>query len=71
MKIPTSFQLMAHTINVRTIPAARWKHKDCIGLYNYEKQQIEVRDDGGATMPFHTFAHELTRHSKMDSHLIN
>jgi len=51
---------MAHTINVRAIPSAKWKHKDCIGFYNYEKQRIEVKDDGTGTMPWHTFAHELT-----------
>lgn len=59
MRIPKSFRLMAHTIKVRAVPEGKWKHKDCVGFYNYEKQQIELRD-GGGTMPGHIFTHELT-----------
>jgi hypothetical protein len=58
MRIPSSFRLMGHTIKVKAIPAEKWKHKDCIGLYNYEKQLIELKD-GGETMPGHTFLHEV------------
>lgn len=50
---------MAHTIKVKAVPAEKWKHADCVGFYNYEKQQIEIKD-GGGTMPAHIFTHELT-----------
>lgn len=58
MKIPTSFRLMAHTIRVRAIPAGDWKHPDCVGLYNADKQLIELRDQPG-TQSGHIFAHEM------------
>jgi hypothetical protein len=58
MRIPKSFRLMAHTIKVKAVPAEKWKHKDCVGFYNYDKQQIELRD-GDGTMPGHIYAHEL------------
>lgn len=50
---------MAHTIKVKSIPADKWKLPDCVGFYNYEKQQIELKDHG-KTMPGHIFYHELT-----------
>jgi hypothetical protein len=58
VKIPRSFQLMAHTITVKAIPGDKWRHKDCVGFYNYEKQRIELKD-AGTTMPGHIFMHEL------------
>lgn len=59
MQIPTSFRLMAHRIRVKSVPEAKWKHTDCIGMYSADKQLIELRDNGG-TLTGHVFTHELT-----------
>lgn len=59
MRIPCSFRLLAHTIHVKAIPASKWKHTDCVGIYQADKQQIEVKD-GPGTMPGHILCHEIT-----------
>ena len=58
MRIPVSFHLMAHTIKVRAVPSDQWRHKDCVGLYDADKQLIELRHQPG-TQSEHIYTHEL------------
>jgi hypothetical protein len=59
LKIPTSFRLLAHKVTVHRIPAARWKHADCVAYYEADKHRIYIRESTDA-MPGHCFFHELT-----------
>lgn len=49
---------MAHKIKVKAVSAEKWKHKDCVGFYDYEHQLIKVKD-GPGTMPGHILCHEV------------
>jgi hypothetical protein len=43
VRIPSSFRLMGHTITVELVPPIKWKHPDCIGLFNPQSMSIQVR----------------------------
>ena len=58
MNLPTQFNLMAHTIKVKAIPAEKWKRDDCLGLYNPATRVIEVRAQG-TQMDGHVYYHEV------------
>ena len=58
MKIPTSFQLMGHTVQVRVVAKKDWKRKDCTGLFDPEHMIIFIKQ-APATMQAHIFCHEL------------
>ena len=57
--IPKRYKLMGHTINVHVVPEARWKQKDCVGLYEPHRRRILVRGSVDDSLKQHTFCHEL------------
>jgi Zn-dependent peptidase ImmA (M78 family) len=58
--IPASLKLLGHTITVRLVPEAEWKHDDCVGLYEAHRHRILIRDSISESLQHHTFYHELT-----------
>lgn len=60
-RIPRSFTIMGHTIEVRRIPRARWKAgKDCLGFFDPANMVIAVCSTACVTTQEHTFWHEVT-----------
>jgi hypothetical protein len=64
--IPKSFQLAGHTIEVRSVPARKWKHgKDCVGIWLPEHYRIEIRSSLRGSNRQQVFTHELI-HAMLD-----
>lgn len=64
--IPKSFQLAGHTIEVRSVPARKWKHgKDCVGIWLPEHYRIEIRSHLRGSNRQQVFTHELI-HAMLD-----
>ena len=59
-RIPRRFQLMGHTITVRRVPKARWKHKDCCGYFDPAKMIIAVCTGPSISSQEQIFWHEAT-----------
>jgi hypothetical protein len=58
MKIPSSIQLMGHTVTVTVVPPIKWKVKGCVGLFNPADMTILIRKGTQSTME-HSYLHEL------------
>lgn len=64
--IPTSFQLLGHTITVRVIPKSKWRHgKKAIGIWLPDKLTIHILHDPIESNLKAVFCHELT-HAILD-----
>jgi hypothetical protein len=64
--IPTSFQLLGHTITVRVISRSKWRHgKNVVGMWMPDKLRIDLLSDPIETQLQATFCHELT-HAMLD-----
>lgn len=64
--IPKRYKLLGHTVKVNVIPEARWKQKDCVGLYQPHRHRILIRGSVEQSLREHTFYHELV-HSILSS----
>ncbi len=58
-RIPRTFQILGHVVDVVTVPEAKWKHGDDWAFWDASKLRIEVCR-GRRSMAFHSFCHELT-----------
>lgn len=58
-RIPKSFQLMGHTINVQVIDKKDWKIEDASGYFDPDKNQILLLKQP-RTQLRHTYWHEVT-----------
>ena len=64
--IPRSFQLAGHTIKVRVISAAKWKHGDnCLAIWLPDDYAIDICGNLEGTNRQQVFCHELT-HALLD-----
>lgn len=50
---------MGHTITVKIIPEADWRHDDCVGMYEPHKHRILIRDGLSPSLAQHTLYHEM------------
>ncbi len=57
--IPKRYKLLGQTIKVRVIPTAKWRSKDCVGLYEPTKQLISIHGALEPQQRQQTFVHEL------------
>jgi hypothetical protein len=58
-RVPHSFKVLGHTVEVVTIPLKKWKHGDAWAFWDSDKLRIEVCS-GKRSMAFHSFCHELS-----------
>lgn len=58
-QIPARLKLSGYTVLVEQFPPIRWKHSDCVGLFEPEEMRIRIRK-GRKDIVGHTFTHELT-----------
>lgn len=58
--IPSSVNLLGHTIVVTRIPMVEWPHgDDCVGIYDPLNQRIDLLAEYDGSRGLHTFMHEL------------
>lgn len=57
--IPSSFQLMGHTIKVRVVPEKDWSDDESVGLWNPQNLTIQVRGGMAEQRMQQAFVHEL------------
>jgi len=64
-RIPTSFQLMGHTIAVRVVPVADWPYPDADGFWDPGANEILLVEQPQRSQLWHTFWHEAV-HACLD-----
>jgi len=64
--IPSQFKLAGNTIKVRVVPRSKWRHgKDCVGLWDATKNQIDILATLDPVARQQTFCHEMN-HAMLD-----
>jgi hypothetical protein len=58
-RIPKSFRILGHTITVTVLPAKKWPHGECVGLWDPQTNCIFVLKQSPSQIR-HTFWHEAT-----------
>ena len=56
-KIPTTFQMLGHTISVQVIPKKAWQYEDAVGVFNPQENTIKVLKQR-ADQTHHAYWHE-------------